>query len=413
FLVRSEDENPNEYEFVERVPKPLLVDRRDEEEMDVTAMEKMINERYGSRSSVSYDEDFDEKIIELEQQSLLPSVRDLKLWLVKCLPGREREVAAFLMQKSLEKDSKSNILLVVALDHLKSYIYVESYYETHVMQACKGVRNVFARSVTMVPLKEMRNVLSVEPHGHKEVHVSRGYWVRLKRSSYKGDLAKVVDVDTVKHKVTVKVTPKLNALTLSDKQEGVAYLYKTVALSSIVTGDIHSRKNKGCWIRGDAVVVVKGDLNNLKGFVEYVEGDIVHIRPTEKIPLKTVSVHRKELAKYFETGCQVKVISGQLEGATGIVVKVDQNKLVILSDASKDLITVFSAQVVKSNETSESRTKFGIGGCSIQERPHNSSASKPLPQLAFSSYKLLLGSRSSSTFERIHISDKVPVSNTS
>uniref|UniRef100_A0A803LHF6 RNase H type-1 domain-containing protein n=1 Tax=Chenopodium quinoa TaxID=63459 RepID=A0A803LHF6_CHEQI len=121
-------------------------------------------------------------------------------------------------------------------------------------------------------------------------------------------------------------------------------------------------------MREDAVVVVKGDSKNLKGFVEYVEGDIVHIRPTptEKIPLKTVAVQGKELAKYFEPGCQVK-------------------------------ITVFSAQVFESNETSESRTKFGIND--YKERPQNSSASKSLPQ--HSSCKSLSGSRSSSTMGQV------------
>ncbi|XP_021856898.2 putative transcription elongation factor SPT5 homolog 1 [Spinacia oleracea] len=393
--------------------------------MDVEAMEKMVNERYGSRSSLGYnDEDYEEDITELEQQTLLPSVRDPKLWLVKCLPGREREVAAFLMQKSLDKDSKSHILSAIALDHLKSYIYVESYCEAHVTQACKGMRYVFARNVTMVPLKEMRNVLSVDPLDSKEIHVSRGDWVRLKRSNLKGELAKVVDVDTVKHKVIVKVTPKLSALSLSDKLEGVDYLYKTVALSSVTTEDIQPSiqevenfrdigdadvdlgslfrgKEKGCWMRGDAVVVMKGDLKNMKGFVEYVEGDIVHIRPNEKIPLpmKTVAVLGKDLAKYFEPGIQVKVICGQMEGATGMVVKVDQNKLVILSDESKELITVFSAQVVESNETSENRTKSGIG-YSNQDKPQNSSASRPLPNPANSSGKLLPGNRPSSTLGR-------------
>lgn len=53
------------------------------------------------------------------------------------------------------------------------------------------MRYVFARNVTMVPLKEMRNVLSVDPLDSKEIHVSRGDWVRLKRSNLKGELAKV------------------------------------------------------------------------------------------------------------------------------------------------------------------------------------------------------------------------------
>ena len=35
-------------------------------------------------------------------------------------------------------------------------------------------------------------------------------------------------------------------------------------------------------MKGDAVVVIKGDLKNLKGWVEKVEEDNVHIRPEMK-----------------------------------------------------------------------------------------------------------------------------------
>lgn len=91
-------------------------------------------------------------------------------------------------------------------------------------------------------------------------------------------------------------------------QEGVDCFYKTVSLSSVATGDIQPSieelenlreigeaevdmatlfegKEKGCWIKGDPVIVVKGELKNMKGSVAYVEGDIVHIKPKEKIPL--------------------------------------------------------------------------------------------------------------------------------
>lgn len=61
--------------------------------------------------------------------------------------------------------------------------------------------------------------------------------------------------------------------------------------------------------------------------------------PCPSLWQKTVAVLGKDLAKYFEPGIQVKVICGQMEGATGMVVKVDQNKLVILSDESKELVS--------------------------------------------------------------------------
>ncbi|KAJ8450312.1 hypothetical protein Cgig2_004769 [Carnegiea gigantea] len=372
---------PDEYDDGERVRPSPMVPRRDEEE-DIEAMEKMVNERYGSRISTDHDDQFDEETTEVEQQALLPSVKDPKLWMVKCSPGHERKVAASLMQKTLDKGSELHIISAIALDHLKNYIYIEAYKEAYVKEACKGMRNIFARDVTMVPLKEMSNVLTVRS---QEVNISRGDWVRLKRSTYTGDLAKVIDVDDVRRKVTVKVTPRLSSLSLSDRLEGVDCFYKTVSLSSVATGDIQPSieelenlreigeadadmatlfegKEKGCWIKGDPVIVVKGELKNMKGSVEYVEGDIVHIKPKEKIPLKAVAVHKRDLAKYFEPGCHVK------------------SYLVYVK------ITVFAAQVVESKETSDTHSIVG-DGCGNQDR-HKFSASRNWPHPA-SSTKLL------------------------
>lgn len=43
-------------------------------------------------------------------------------------------------------------------------------------------------SITLVPIKEMADVLSVES---KSMDLSRDSWVRMKIGTYKGDLAKV------------------------------------------------------------------------------------------------------------------------------------------------------------------------------------------------------------------------------
>jgi len=45
---------------------------------------------------------------------------------------------------------------------------------------------------------------------------------------------------------------------------------------------LFANRKKGHFMKGDAVIVVKGDLKNLKGWVEKVEDGNVHIRPNEK-----------------------------------------------------------------------------------------------------------------------------------
>lgn len=52
-----------------------------------------------------------------------------------------------------------------------------------------------------------------------------------------------------------------------------------------------------------------------------------------------LAVNEKELCKYFEPGNHVKVVSGSQEGATGMVVKVEQHVLIILSDTTKEHVS--------------------------------------------------------------------------
>ena len=55
-------------------------------------------------------------------------------------------------------------------------------------QACRGMRTIYSQKVTLVPIKEMTDVLSVEK---KSVEIDQDTWVRVKTGIYKGDLAKV------------------------------------------------------------------------------------------------------------------------------------------------------------------------------------------------------------------------------
>lgn len=92
------------------------------------------------------------------------------------------------------------------------------------------------------------------------------------------------------------------------------FLYKTVSMKSISAqnikptfdelekfrqpgengdGEIASLFNRKKWdfMKGDAVIVVKGDLKNLKGWVEKVEEENVHIRPEMKdLPVRNESI---------------------------------------------------------------------------------------------------------------------------
>ncbi|KAG2661873.1 hypothetical protein PVAP13_1KG111593 [Panicum virgatum] len=336
------------------------------------------------------------------------------------------------MQKFIDRPDLQ-IKTVVALEHLKNFIYIEAEKEAHVREACKGLRNVIASAkIILVPIREMADVLSVES---KSVDLSRDSWVRMKLGVYKGDLAKVVDVDNVRQKVTVKLIPRIDLQALANKLVGneVAkkksfvtpprffsvdearelhirvdrrrnrdsgeyfdvvgsfmfkdgFLYKTFSMKSIRTQNIQpsfdelekfkrpgddlnedvaslstlfSDRKKGHFMKGDAVIVIKGDLKNLKGSVEKVEDGTVHMQP--KLPglPRTLAFSEKDLCKYFNPGDHVKVVSGVQEGATGMVVKVEGHVLIILSDTTKEHIRMFADHVVESSEVTTGITRIG------------------------------------------------------
>ncbi|KAE8684383.1 hypothetical protein F3Y22_tig00111131pilonHSYRG00086 [Hibiscus syriacus] len=131
FIVESGADIPDEDigRRMHRRPLPL----REDEQEDVEALERSIQARYARSSHAEYDEE----TTDVEQQALLPSVRDPKLWMVKCAIGRERETAVCLMQKYIDRGSDLQIRSVIALDHLKNYIYIEADKEAHVREAIK------------------------------------------------------------------------------------------------------------------------------------------------------------------------------------------------------------------------------------------------------------------------------------
>ncbi|RAL37239.1 hypothetical protein DM860_004161 [Cuscuta australis] len=269
--------------------------------------------------------------------------------------------------------------------------------------------------IMLVPIKEMTQVVSVET---KSDHVTRDTWVRMKAGTYKGDLAKVVDIDNVEHRVMVKlilridlkalasnlqgkevlkksvVTPPARLMNVNEARElyvcmdrtrdlsngdyydvigGMlfkdGFLYKKVSIRSLSTlnvqptfdefdkfrhGDhmlsLSAKRKRRCFMKGERVIVVVGDLKILKGTVERVEQDhMVHIKPDEKGLPKTLAINDQNICKCFEVGNYVKVVSGAAEGETGLVLSIERHIVNIVSDATKDCLRVFAADLVVVN----------------------------------------------------------------
>lgn len=78
FIVEGGADLPEEDDG-RRMPNRPTLQHHQEDHEDLEAVARSIQERYGRRLT-----DYDEETTDVEQQALLPSVRDPKLWMVKC-----------------------------------------------------------------------------------------------------------------------------------------------------------------------------------------------------------------------------------------------------------------------------------------------------------------------------------------
>lgn len=135
------------------------------------------------------------------------------------------------------------------------------------------------------------------------------------------------------------------------------FLYKTMAMSAIVTDGVKPTLSElerfeisvddadlelgrstakeeivHSFIPGDMVRVAEGELINLLGKILSVDGNTITIQPKHddlKDPLEFTAA---ELQKYFKVGDHAKVIKGKYEGDTGLIVRVEENVIVLFSD---------------------------------------------------------------------------------
>ncbi|CDW52049.1 Transcription elongation factor SPT5 [Trichuris trichiura] len=89
---------------------------------------------------------------------------------------------------------------------------------------------------------------------------------------------------------------------------------------------------------GDNVEVIEGELSNLRGKVLSVDGNKIALLPyhpdlkrgwTLKEPLR---FDADDLRKYFKPGDHVRITGGRYEGDTGLIVRVESNLVVLMSD---------------------------------------------------------------------------------
>lgn len=83
---------------------------------------------------------------------------------------------------------------------------------------------------------------------------------------------------------------------------------------------------------GDVVEVIEGDLCRLTGKITKIDGNKISMMPNHEELESELDFQPYELKKFFKMGDHVRVISGRYEGDTGLIVRVEETHIVLLSD---------------------------------------------------------------------------------
>uniref|UniRef100_A0A8C7J1M5 Transcription elongation factor SPT5 n=1 Tax=Oncorhynchus kisutch TaxID=8019 RepID=A0A8C7J1M5_ONCKI len=368
--------------------------------------------KYAKQSGNDFPGGSEELSDDITQQQLLPGVKDPNLWTVKCKIGEERATAIALMRKFIAyqfTETPLQIKSVVAPEHVKGYIYVESYKQTHVKAAIDGIGNLRMGfwNQQMVPIKEMTDVLKVV----KEVtNLKPKSWVRLKRGLYKDDIAQVDYVEPSQNTISLKMIPRIDLdrikarMSMKDwfakrkkfkrptqrlfdaekirslggdvshdgdfmifeanRYSRKGFLFKSFAMSAVITEGVKPTlsEDMSCCVTtgkerehnlqaGDNVEVCEGELINLQGKILSVDGNKITIMPKHEDLKDPLEFPAHELRKYFRMGDHVKVIAGRYEGDTGLIVRVEENFVILFSDLTMHELKVLPRDLQLCSET--------------------------------------------------------------
>eukprot|EP00013_Stygamoeba_regulata_P001552 CAMPEP_0177634116 /NCGR_PEP_ID=MMETSP0447-20121125/3199_1 /TAXON_ID=0 /ORGANISM="Stygamoeba regulata, Strain BSH-02190019" /LENGTH=1069 /DNA_ID=CAMNT_0019135821 /DNA_START=2162 /DNA_END=5372 /DNA_ORIENTATION=+ len=119
------------------------------------------------------------------------------------------------------------------------------------------------------------------------------------------------------------------------------------------------------FAKGDVVKVVDGDLKNLMGVVEWVTDDTVTLMPTHEELNELLDFPSGQLRKFFKMGDHIKVIAGQYQGETGLVVQVDGEALTAFSDLTHSEFKVLCQDAQLCSEVTTGRLE--LGGFSLHD----------------------------------------------
>ncbi|KAI1000455.1 Transcription elongation factor [Podosphaera aphanis] len=172
-------------------------------------------------------------------------------------------------------------------------------------------------------------------------------WNYLGDEYVNGYCEKEVKIQTL---VTKDVNPTLEEVTrfASGAEDGTENLDLNALAASLKASTANAS-----YLPGDIIEVYEGEQKGVMGKAVAVQGDIVTMAVAEGVLRgQTIEVPVKGLRKRFKEGDHVKVIGGsRFRDEVGMVVKISDDRVTLLTDQSNTEITVFSKDLREASDS--------------------------------------------------------------
>ncbi|KAK9237028.1 hypothetical protein V1525DRAFT_405086 [Lipomyces kononenkoae] len=320
-------------------------------EADAERLASEYREKYGRSAASKYRGEMNV----VPQRLLVPSVNDPNIWGVRCKPGKEKAIVRTIWRKKASLQYSNHPLEILSAfqrDNFNGYVYLEARKMTDVEYALKGIVNVYARQMILVPIPEYTDLLRVNKGS--DVELVPGSYVRIKRGKYQGDLAVVEDLSENGLEAQLKLVPRLDygrtqeilgQAGIDGKRKRAAKLSSRPAarLFSPMEARMSDPKNWQQRQAKDNHYIFQGE--------EYINGYLIkdfriahlitdNVEPTleevtkfsstaddEGIDLQSLALSLKQASSNgtFQPGDHVEVHEGEQTGVYGRVVSIDRD----------------------------------------------------------------------------------------
>uniref|UniRef100_A0A8C0VEH6 Transcription elongation factor SPT5 n=1 Tax=Cyanistes caeruleus TaxID=156563 RepID=A0A8C0VEH6_CYACU len=324
----------------------------------------------------------DELSDDITQQQLLPGVKDPNLWTVKCKIGEERATAVALMRKFIAYHLNLKSFLSpksISLNPKSACLNPKSTGLNPKSTILNPKSTIFSpKSTILNPKSTSFNPKSTSLNPKSTIlsikTCSKDWFA--KRKKFKRPPQRLFDAEKIRSLGGDVASDGDFLIFEGNRYSRKGFLFKSFAMSAVITEGVKptlselekfedqpegidlevvtestGKEREHNLQPGDNVEVCEGELINLQGKILSVDGNKVTILPKHEDLKDMLEFPAQELRKYFRMGDHVKVIAGRFEGDTGLIVRVEENFVILFSDLTMHELKVLPRDLQLCSET--------------------------------------------------------------